>query len=151
MRYNELHPKVKYARIDGNWLPLESLSKDAKPQEVVEWNGAFALSAYSQQAFGALKNEDSAKYAVLKPLRTAASKYASGKVKALQSKAKEILREQSGETKTREATKAFDEVVKATHDGLKDRCRNAKARGDASADEDKYRRAVEAFNAVWLK
>jgi len=151
MRYNELHPKVKYARIDGNWLPLESLSKDAKPQEVVEWNGAFALLGFSQQAFGALKNEDLAKHTVLKPLRDAASKYASGKVKALQSKAKEILREQSGETKTREATKAFDEVVKATHDGLKDRCKNAKARGDASADEDKYRRAVEAFNAVWLK
>jgi hypothetical protein len=151
VRYNEIHPVVKYARIDGNWLPLESLSKDAKPQEVVEWNGAFALSAYSQQAFGALKNEDLAKHTVLKPLRDAASKYASGKLKSLEKKAREIIREQSGESKTREATKAFDEVVKATHDGLKDRCRNAKARGDTSADEDKYRRAVDAFNAVWLK
>jgi hypothetical protein len=142
---------VKYARIDGNWLPLESLSKDAKPQEVVEWNGAFALMGYSQQAFGALKNEDLAKHTVLKPLRDAASKYASGKLKALEKKAREILREQSGESKTREATKSFDEVVKAAHDGLKDRCKNAKARGDASADEDKYRKALDAFNAVWLK
>ncbi len=150
-RYNELHPVEKYARIDGNWLPLKSLSKDAKPLEVVEWNGAYALSAFSQQAFGNLKNEDLAKYNALKPLRDAASKYASGKVKSLQSKAKEILREQSGEPKTREATKAFSEVVKAMHDEGKTRCKNAKARGDESADEDKYRRSVEAFNAVWLK
>lgn len=150
-RYNEIHPKVQYARIDGNWLPLKSLSKDAKPQEVAEWNGAYALSAYSQQAFGSLKNEDNAKYQILKPLRDAASKYASGKVKSLQSKAKEILREQSGEPKTREATKAFSDVVKATHEELRNRCKNAKSRGDESADEDKYRQAVEAFNAVWLK
>ena len=135
-RYNELHPVEKYARIDSHWLPLKSLSKDAKPLEVVEWNGAYALSAFSQQAFGNLKNEDLAKYNALKPLRDAASKYASGKVKSLQSKAKEILREQSGEPKTREATKAFAEVVKAMHDELKNRCKNAKARGDESADEE---------------
>lgn len=151
VRYNELHPVVKYARIDGNWLPLDSLSKDAKPQEVAEWNGAFALSGYSQQAFGALKNEDLAKHTILKPLRNAAGKYASDKLKNLEKKAREIIREKSGEPKTREATKAFSDTVKATLDGLKDRCRNAKARGDASADEDKYRKAVEAFNAVWLK
>ena len=150
-RYNELHPVEQYARIDGHWLPLKSLSEDAKPLEVVEWNGAYALSAFSQQAFGNLKNEDLAKYNTLKPLRDAASKYASGKVKSLQGKAKEILREQSGEPKTREATKAFAEVVKATHDELKNRCKNAKARGDESADEDKYRKALDAFNAVWLK
>jgi hypothetical protein len=150
-RYNELHPVEQYARIDGNWLPLKSLSKDAKPQEVAEWNGAYALSAFSQQAFGSLKNEDNSKYQVLKPLRYAASKYASGKVKSLQSKAKEILREQSGEPKTREATKAFSDVVKAMHEELRNRCKNAKARGDESADEDKYRKSVEAFNAVWLK
>jgi hypothetical protein len=150
-RYNELHPVEKYARIDSHWLPLKSLSKDAKPLEVVEWNGAYALSAFSQQAFGNLKNEDLAKYNALKPLRDAASKYASGKVKSLQGKAKEILREQSGEPKTREATKAFSEVVKAMHDELKNRCKNAKARGDESADEDKYRKALDAFNAVWLK
>lgn len=150
-RHNELHPKVQYARIDGNWLPLESLSKDAKPQEVAEWNGAFALSGFSQQAFGNLKNEDNAKYLVLKPLRDAASKYASGKIKSLEKKAREILREKSGEPKTREATKAFSEVVKAMHDELKNRCKNAKARGDESADEDKYRKALDAFNVVWLK
>jgi hypothetical protein len=150
-RYNEIHPKQDYACVDGNWLPLKSLSKDAKPQEIAQWNGAFALSGFSQQAFGTLKNEDNAKYQVLKPLRDAASKYASGKLKSLQSKAKEILREQSGESKTREATKAFSEVVKEKHEDLKTRCKNAKARGDESADEDKYRKALEAFNAVWLK
>ena len=150
-RYNELHPVEQYARIDGNWLPLKSLSKDAKPLEIAEWNGAYALSAYSQQAFGNLKNEDNAKYQVLKPLRTAASKYASDKVKSLERKAKEILREQSGQPKTREATKPFDELVKIMHDEGKTRCKNAKARGDESADEDKYRRSVDAFNAVWLK
>jgi hypothetical protein len=150
-RYNELHPVEQYARIDGNWLPLKSLSKDAKPLEVAEWNGAYALSAYSQQAFGTLKNEDNAKYIVLKPLRTAASKYASDKVKSLERKAKEILREQSGEPKTREATKAFSEVIKVMHDDLRNRCKNAKARGDDTADEDKYRKSVEAFNAIWLK
>lgn len=149
-RYNELHPKEQYARIDGNWLPLKSLSKDAKPQEVAEWNGAFALLGFSQQAFGNLKNEDNAKYQVLKPLRTAASKYASDKVKSLERKAKEVLREQSGESKTREATKAFSEIVKASHEDLRIRCKNAKARGDESADEDKYRKSVEAFNAIWL-
>ena len=150
-RYNELHPVEQYARIDGNWLPLKSLSKDAKPLEVAEWNGAYALSAYSQQAFGTLKNEDNAKYIVLKPLRTAASKYASDKVKSLERKAREILREQSGEPKTREATKAFSEVIKVMHDELRNRCKNAKARGDETADEDKYRKSVEAFNAIWLK
>lgn len=150
-RYNELHPVEQYARIDGNWLPLKSLSKDAKPQEVAEWNGAYALSAYSQQAFGTLKNEDNAKYIVLKPLRNAASKYASDKVKSLERKAREILREQLGEPKTREATKAFSEVIKVMHDELRNRCKNAKARGDETADEDKYRKSVEAFNAIWLK
>jgi hypothetical protein len=150
-RYNELHPVEQYACIDGNWLPLKSLSKDAKPLEVVEWNGAYALSAFSQQAFGNLKNEDLAKYNVLKPLRNAASKYASDKVKSLERKAREIIREQSGQPKTREATKAFSEVVKASHEDLRTRCKNAKSRGDESADEDKFRKSVEAFNAVWLK
>jgi hypothetical protein len=150
-RYTELYPKMKYANVGGNWLPLDSLSVDAKPREIVEWNGAYALLAFSQQAFGAIKNDDPSKYKILGDMRTKAIKYASGKIKSLQTKAKEIIREKNGEAKVKAANKAFAEVVTVSHTELKSRCKTAVSRGDDSADESKLKLAIDAFNAVWLK
>lgn len=153
LRHNEMHPPVEYALIDGHYLPLDQLPADAKGKaiDIVKWNPAFALTAFSQQAFGALKQSNLAQWQVLEPMRVKAQKYASGKIKSLEAKARMILKEQSGESKTRSSTAAFADAIKKVHDDYATRCKNAKARGDETADEVKYRKAIDAFNAVWLK
>jgi len=54
-----------------------------------------------------------------------------------------------GENRVRAHTAAFNEVVDKAIDTLKQRCRNALARGDEQANEAKLSKAVVAFRAVW--
>lgn len=147
LRHSELNPaKVYFLTSDGrNWvLPSDGVvpEKAAKKEIGVH----FAMS-FTPQAFGTLKNSDPALYQILLPIRTAVSKYKSNRKGDLLRQIRKIEREQSGEV-LRNPTKAFSEFCSDTLGNLVVRCKNAKARGDDTANLDLLVRQIAAFKAV---
>lgn len=147
LRNSELNPpKIYFLSPDGrNWvLPSDGVvpEKAAKKEIGVH----FAMS-FTPQAFGTLKNTDPALYQILLPIRTAVSKYKSNRKADLIRQMKKIEREQSGEV-LRHPTKAFAEYVTDTLSTMITRCKNAKARGDDSANLDLLNRQIAAFKSA---
>ena len=147
LRHSELNPpKVYFLSPDGkNWvLPSDGVvpEKSAKKEIGV----VFAMS-FTPQAFGTLKNTDSALYQILLPIRTAWSKYKSNRKGDLIRQIKKIEREQSGEV-VRQPSKAFEEYLADTLSNMITRCKNAKARGDDTANLDLLNRRIAAFKSA---
>lgn len=99
--------------------------------------------AYTQQAYGKLKETDKGLHTVLKPLRDAFNKYKGAKLKAIISKCREFSRPE-GKSK-RGATKAFLAALGEMFAAYDKRVRNSKERGDITADPVKFRMAKDAF------
>jgi len=137
LRFSEKHPAKTYSRIDGNVV------ENAKGKEKIEVSIYFAMS-YTAQAFGALRSEDPQMHSIVKGWRDAWSKYRSNRMGDLK---REIKRLVEG-PRTRTPTKLFAEVVGDVLDGLVTRCKNAKARGDDTADLDLLHRQVAAFKSA---
>lgn len=137
LRYSETHPPKTYSRIDGN------LVENSKGKEKIEVSIFYAMS-FTPQAFGALRNDDPMLHALIKVWRDAWSKYRSNRHGDLK---REIRRLIDG-PQTRSPTKAFAEVVNDVLDNLMTRCKNAKARGDDTADLDLLHRRVAAFKSA---
>lgn len=136
IRWQELNPAQHYTE---EWVPVDKAG-------AVEVSLAFALS-YSQQAFGQLKNEDPLRHAAIKKVRDAFSKYCHNRMADL----KTAIRRLNPETRQRASTDDFAVWVNKALDNIITRCRNASARGDASAEEVKTRMAVDAFKKVMAK
>jgi hypothetical protein len=137
LRYSETHPAKIYSRIDGN------LVESNKGKEKVEVTIFFAMS-YTPQAFGALRNEDPLLHGIIKTWRDAWSKYRSNRIGDLK---REIRRLIEG-PRTRTPTKTFSEVVGDVLEGLVTRCKNAKSRGDETANLDLLNRQIAAFKSA---
>ncbi len=73
-RYSETHPDTAYAVVDGNYIPRDQLPADAKVLENVTIGVAYAFS-FTQQAYGALKADDLAKYNLINSIRDKVNKY----------------------------------------------------------------------------
>ena len=136
LRWQELNPAVKYS---AEWVPVEKGGE-------VEVTLAFALS-YSQQAFGQLRNSDPLRHSALKKVRDAFSKYCHNRMADL----KTAIRRLNPTERQRSATDNFEDWVNKALDNILTRCRNASARGDATASEVKTRMAIEAFKKVLAK
>ena len=136
IRWQELNPAKQYS---ADWVPVEK-------NGAIEVSLAFALS-YSQQAFGQLKNEDPMRHSAIKQVRDAFSKYCHNRMADL----KTAIRRLNPETRQRAATDDFAVWVNKALDNIITRCKNASARGDATAEEVKTRMAVEAFRKVMSK
>jgi hypothetical protein len=137
LRYSETHPAKTYCRIDGNVV------ENAKGKEKIEVSIYFAMS-YTAQAFGALRNEDPQMHAIIKGWRDAWSKYRSNRHGDLKREIKRLIEG----PRTRTPIKTFAEVVGDVLDGMVTRCKNAKARGDDTANLDLLHRQVAAFKSV---
>ena len=136
VRWQEINPAVKYS---ADFVPVEKGGE-------VEVTLAYALS-YSQQAFGQLKNSDPLRHSVIKPVRDAFSKYCHNRMADL----KTAVRRLNPEARQRTATDNFEVWVEKALDNILTRCRNASARGDATASEVKTRMAIEAFKKTLAK
>jgi hypothetical protein len=146
-RYSELHPtKTYFLTNDGrNWvLPSDGVIPDGVAKREV---GVVLAMSYSPQAVGALKNEDPVFYQILLPLRTEYQKYRSNRKGDLIRQIRKLERAESGEV-LRKPTKAFADYVSDLLGDMVVRCKNAKARGDDTADLDLLNRQIAAFKSV---
>ena len=129
LRWQEINPAKRY---NSEWIP--------DPKGGNELTLAYAMS-FSQQQFGQLRQSDPVKHGVINNIRTPFNKYASNKMKALL----KAIRNLNPETRERGATDDFATYINKVMDTIKTRCKNAKARGDSTADEVKTRMAIDAF------
>ena len=150
LAYADTHPEVNkvYGFIDGNYVALDADAQKKHKGEKLNLSIGFVM-AESQQKFGALRNSNPALHALMKPVRDAVNKYTSNSWNSMLKMLVEIDNEAKGKTITRKATKSFDETITDTFDSLRKKIINAKARGDDTANEAKFREALVAFNTVW--
>ena len=139
LRYGEKHPEQIYIRVDGN-LVLPSGKVPEKAEKVGV--SIYSAMSYSQQAFGQLKNTDPALHGVIKAKRDAWSKYRKNRQTDLLRAIRELV---SGDSRTRVATDDFAVYIVKHLENAVTRCKNASARGDATADLPLLERQIKAF------
>jgi hypothetical protein len=151
-RWHEENPSTYYVAVDGNWVKCESeekmLSHKKADKFVLDVHTAFG---YTQQAFGALKNEEPLKHSLIKETRDKFNKYVSNRVADLNREAKKLYRERNGIENTRSSVPLFYVWLTAPEKGIlsqiRQRCINAKAKGDETADLAKLDKALASFKA----
>ena len=143
MKWQELNESVSYTK---EWVPCKANAKDVAFIATAEW----ALS-YSTQKTNGLKESDPKMHAVLRTVQIPLNKYINGNKNALIKKVEEYHNKLNNIVRVRAVTADFTKTVKETLEALKTRCKNAKNRGDTSADDKRLHEAVGAFNKVWLK
>lgn len=149
MKFEQLTPSKVYAVISDHYTLATSEHMEAKNIEKIEISVAYAFS-YSSQEFGKLKNTQPALHALVSSVREKCSTYCSNRFNDLKRKAKELLAD--GKPRERTANKNFSEFVEAwIKDAALTRLISAKARGDATADSERYNKAAAAFLAAWNK
>lgn len=157
LRYNDNYPVKTYGIVDGNYLDFATLEKDAqaKIKEKVEI-GVDVVFSYTQQEYGKLKSTDPAKYAAFRPWREAFIDYRSGCLNDLKAAARKLLKKKDGAERAPNLDfmawierKDGTDTVGILSDMLT-RCRNAKKRGDATADPEKLGKAIVAFKSIYI-
>lgn len=115
----------------------------------------YAFSFSSQEA-GKLKESESEPanlYNIVKEIRQDANKYTSNCWNKLVGAGKEVAKARSGVKAERKANLDFYEFLYDSDKGvialMQTRCKNAKAKGDATADEKKLAKAIIAFNVAY--
>jgi hypothetical protein len=142
---SEKYPAIEYAVIDGNYVPVDQLPKDAKIFERKKIGIDFAYS-YSQHEVGQLAKIDKGLHAIVSAIRKSGNTYISDRIKDLQKKAREIIKDRSGEKKTRDQAVNYDKWMGDVLVSFKTRAKTATARGDATVpDPKKLDAAIIAF------
>ena len=144
LRYQENNPAVEYVRVNGHYEPATPETAKAIERMTLTVDHVFS---YTQQQFGQLKAQDNAKYELIKPLRDAVGTYCSNRLGDLKRKANQL----TAPKRERKPTADFDHAVADWLDTMRTRCVNASKRGDATADKEKFSRAVIAFKVEWSK
>ena len=156
LRWHEENPTRYFVAADGNWVECkteeEMMSHKKAEKFTLDVHTAFA---YTQQAFGALKNEEPKKHGLLKIVRDKFNKYVSNRIGDLNRDAKRIYKEDNGIKTERSPTAAFIDWLNAPEKGalsvIRQRCINAKAKGDETADVAKLDKALAAFKGAMSK
>jgi hypothetical protein len=152
-KWSMLNPPVEYVVIEGNYLRASDLTDiPAKAERVmVGYDVAFS---YTQQQAGKLKETHSPEYhKLIADVRTKVNAYTSNCWGKLVSTGKQVQAELSGVKKARTPNLDFVEYLYDKEKGIfsimQTRCKNAKAKGDATADEKRLQKAIVAFNVAW--
>jgi hypothetical protein len=149
-RWNEINPAVDYVIVNGNYIRLDSLDNDGtKVSEKVKI-GADVAFALTQQEFGALKESEPQRHAIIKSIRDACNAYCSNAFGTLFRKAKQIQKERRGESATRQQALAYAAWIEKILDDMKTRVISAESRGDVTADKKKLEAAVIAFKTKFF-
>ena len=152
LRFSENNPPKQYAVIDDKYLLVNDSNnlKEASNKKLIGVDFAFS---FNQQVFGKLKETEPYMYPIVKQIRKEVQTYCSNRINDLKREARRIQNE--GKENARTAVKDFTEVVDAVFNdgktGLIARCGSAKKRDDVTADLDKLKQSIKAFNLVWLK
>ena len=149
LRFNEVNPAKQYAVVNDHFVLIDGSNPDLeKEREKVNIGVDYAFS-FTQQQFGKLKNENPYKHAIVKDVRDRVNTYCSNRLADLKRQARTIQNE--GVTRERGATADFAHRLDAVFTDLMTKCKNAKARGDETADEKKFAVARQAFMTAWSK
>ena len=145
-RWDAKHPPVVFAMIDGNYIEATPDMVKNKKIEKVEI-GMHHVFSYTQQEFGKLKTSQPALYAVMLPIREKVGDYCSGALSDLRNKAKKLMRKNNPTPRAPnlDFIEWLTDKDKGVLSTMKDRCKTAKRRGDASANEAMLAEAINAF------
>jgi hypothetical protein len=149
-RWDANHPAKLYAVIDGNYVEATADMAKNKKVEKVEI-GMHHIFSYTQQEFGKLKLTQPAMYSLMQPIRGEINDYCSGALGDLKKKARDILKKKN--PTPRAPNLDFSDWLMDKEKGvipaMKEKCKNSKRRGDATADEARLNEAIIAFLAKW--
>ena len=154
-RWSLDHPATEYVVIEGNYLRASDLAEiPAKAERVII--GHDVAFSYTQQQAGKLKETHSPEYhKLIADVRQAVNAYTSNCWGKLVSAGKALELERSGVKKARTPNLDFVEYLYDKEKGvfsiMQTRCKNAKAKGDNTADEKRVAQAIVAFNVAWKK
>jgi len=149
-RWDEINPTRYFMAVDGNWVekPEAEVMKAKAEKFTLDVHTAFA---YSQQAFGALKNEEPAKHALIKDVRDRFNKYVSNCLNDLKREASRIYKARNNIANTKNPVAAFYDWLmvgdKCQLTMIRQRAVNAQSRGDETVDLKKLDAAIVAFKA----
>jgi hypothetical protein len=152
-RWSLDHPAVEYVVIEGNYLRASDLTDiPAKAERVlIGYDVAFS---YTQQQAGKLKETHSPEYhKLIAGVRSDVNAYTSNCWGKLMSAGKAVKLELSGVKKERTPNLDFVEYLYDKEKGIfsimQTRCKNAKAKGDMTADERQLQAGIVAFNVAF--
>jgi hypothetical protein len=149
-RWDSNHPAKLYAVIDGNYVEATADMVKNKKVEKVEI-GMHHIFSYTQQEFGKLKLIQPALYSVMQPIRGEINDYCSGALGDLKKKARDIIKKKNPTPRAPnlDFTDWLMDKEKGVIPAMREKCKNSKRRGDATADEARLNEAIIAFLAKW--
>jgi hypothetical protein len=147
LRFNEVNKPEQYAIINDHYV-LVNTPELAESREKVNIGVDYAFS-FTQQQFGKMKNENPYLHAIIKSWRDKVNNYCSNRLADLKRQARAIQNE--GKTRERGATADFAKRIQDVFSDLADKCKNAQARGDETADSKRFATARTAFMTAWSK
>jgi hypothetical protein len=149
-RWDSNHPAKLYAVIDGNYVEATADMVKNKKVEKVEI-GMHHIFSYTQQEFGKLKLIQPALYSVMHPIRGEINDYCSGALGDLKKKARDIIKKKNPTPRAPnlDFTDWLMDKEKGVIPAMREKCKNSKRRGDATADEARLNEAIIAFLAKW--
>lgn len=137
LRFYENRGDKHYLKVDGNFIECKP---DAPGAMVMNVHVAYG---YTGQQFGKLNKEDPALHGVIKGVRDAFTGYKSDCMKSLNNAIRKIVN--NGKTRERGANDDYIDALKKMLTTFDTRALNSKKRGDATADQAKFRLARDAF------
>jgi hypothetical protein len=145
-RWAETNPSRLFVAADGNWV--EKSEQDAKKLKAEKFElSVYSAFSYTQQAFGALKNEQPGKHEIIKEVRNKFNKYVSNCLADLKREATRIYKAKHGIANTRVTVNYFDWLLtgdKSALANIRQRAINAKAKGE-EVDISMIDNAIAAF------
>lgn len=145
-RWAETNPSRLFVAADGNWV--EKSEEDAKKLKAEKFElSVYSAFSYTQQAFGALKNEQPGKHEIIKEVRNKFNKYVSNCLADLKREATRIYKAKHGIANTRVTVNYFDWLLtgdKSALANIRQRAINAKAKGE-EVDIKMIDNAIAAF------
>lgn len=145
-RWAETNPSRLFVAVDGNWV--EKSEEEAKKLKAEKFElSVFSAFSYTQQAFGALKNEQPGKHGIIKEIRDKFNKYVSNCLGDLKREATRIYKAKHGIVNTRVTVNYFDWLLtgdKSAMATIRQRAVNAKAKGE-EVDLKMIDNAIAAF------
>lgn len=147
LRFNEVNKPEQYAIINDHYV-LVNTPELAESREKINIGVDYAFS-FTQQQFGKMKNENPYLHSIIKVWRDKVNNYCSNRLGDLKRQARAIQNE--GKTRERGATADFAKRIQDVFSDLTDKCKNAQARGDETADSKRFATARTAFMTAWSK
>ena len=144
LAHKEIYKAVTYAVINGQYFPATPEHLANKKVEKIEATIDYAMSFTANQMGTDFKDNPNLK-AVVEKVRKAHLTYISDKLGKLVDKAEKILRIRSG-IKVERQVVLFVDTMKKIFDAQEKSVKVKQSqRGDATANPEKYKKAVEAF------